>query len=99
MPPEQILDLRSARPTADQYAAAATIYFLVTGKMVYEPSRSNADLMMRVLNEEPIPLRPNAPGPPLPGRLGPVLCRALAREPRARYPDVLALRDALTRAL
>ena len=56
-------------------------------------------IAMRVLSEEPLPLRQPAAGPPLPGRLGPVLCRALARDPRTRYPDVLAFRDALARAL
>ncbi|MBY0232019.1 MAG: protein kinase [Gemmataceae bacterium] len=93
MPPEQVLDFRSARPAADQYGAAATLYFMLTGQMVYEPARSTAELLTRILAEEPIPLRP-APGPSL-GRLGPVLCRALARDPRHRYPDVLAFRDAL----
>ena len=52
--------------------------------------------MMRILNSEPIPLR--QPGPPLPGNLGDVLRRALARDPRHRYPDVLAMREALARA-
>ncbi len=99
IPPEQVVDFRSARPPADQYGAAATLYYLLTGRMVYEPSRSSADLMMRVLGEEPLPLRQPAGGPTLPGGLGPVLCRALARDPRQRYPDVLAFRDALLRAL
>lgn len=99
MPPEQVLDFRNARPAADQYAAAATLYFLLTGQMIYEPARSSADLMMRVLHEEPIPVRQSAGGPPLPGRLGPVLSRALSRDPRGRYPDVLAFRDALAKGL
>ncbi|MGL4550070.1 MAG: serine/threonine-protein kinase, partial [Gemmataceae bacterium] len=99
MPPEQVLDFRTARPAADQYAAAATLYYLLTGHMIYEPARSSADLMMRVLADEPIPLRQPDAGPPLPGRLGPVLCRALARDPKARFPDVLAFRDALGRAV
>src|SRR2546421_8925055 len=30
MPPEQVTDFRGVKPTADQYAAAATLYFLVT---------------------------------------------------------------------
>jgi len=99
MPPEQVLDFRSARPAADQYSAAATLYYLLTGQMIYEPARSTADLLMRVLHDEPLPLRQPVSGPALPGRLGPVMCRALARDPKLRYPDVLAFRDALARAL
>jgi serine/threonine protein kinase len=99
MPPEQVLDFRSARPSSDQYAAAATIYYLLTGQMIYEPARSSADLLMRVLNDEPKPLRQPAAGPALAGQLGQVFCRALARDPQKRYPDVLAFRDALLRAV
>lgn len=98
MPPEQVFDFRSARPAADQYAAVATLYYMLTGQMVYEPARSAAELLARVATEEPLPLRQPAGGPALPGGLGPVLCRALAREPRQRWPDVLAFRDALRRA-
>jgi serine/threonine protein kinase len=99
MPPEQVLDFRSARPSADQYAAAATLYYLLTGQMIYEADRSSADLLMRVLNDEPKPLRQPAGGPSLPGQMGQLFCRALARDPQKRYPDVLAFRDALARAL
>jgi serine/threonine-protein kinase len=95
MPPEQVLDFRSARPAADQYASAATLYFLLTGQLIYEPAASTADLMMRILNEEPLPLRQQAPA--LPRALAAVVCRALARDPRQRFPDVLAMREALAK--
>jgi len=97
MPPEQVLDFRTARPAADQYAAAATLYYLLTGQSIYEPATSTTELMLRILNSEPIPLR--QPCPPLPARLGEVFRRALARETRHRYSDVLAMREALGRAL
>jgi hypothetical protein len=51
--------------------------------------------MMRILDREPIPLRQG--GPALPERLGEVLRRALERDPRRRFPDVLAMREALAR--
>jgi serine/threonine-protein kinase len=97
MPPEQVLDFRAARPAADQYAAAATLYYLLTGQTIYEPAPTTMELMMRILHSEPIPLR--QPGPPLPARLGEVLRRALARDPRHRFPDVLGMRNALEKAL
>jgi serine/threonine-protein kinase len=99
MPPEQVRDFRSAKPPADQYAAAATLYYLLTGQHVYERVNSMLEFLNCILYEEPVPLRTPAIHPPLPGRLGPILRRALARDPGHRYPDVLALRDELRRAL
>jgi pSer/pThr/pTyr-binding forkhead associated (FHA) protein len=96
MPPEQVLDFRTARPAADQYAAA-TLYYLLTGQTIYEPAPTTMGLMMRILNSEPIPLR--QPGPPLPAKLSEVFRRALARDARHRFPDVLAMREALAWAL
>jgi serine/threonine-protein kinase len=97
MPPEQVLDFRTVRPTADQYAAAATLYYLATGQPIYEPAATTMELMKRILDSEPLPLR--EAGPPLPPGLGAVLRRAMAREPRHRFPDVCAMRDALARAV
>jgi serine/threonine-protein kinase len=98
MPPEQVREFRMARPAADQYSAAATLYYLATGQHIYEQPRSAMDLMARILQEEPIPLRAGPPHPALVGALGPVLCRALRRQPEERYDDVRALRNALKRA-
>jgi hypothetical protein len=99
MPPEQVLDFHAARPAADQYAAAATLYYLLTGQPIYEPARMPTELLVRILQEEPIPLRSPLPGPGLSPRLHAVLCRALVRDTRQRFPDVLAMREALARAL
>lgn len=93
MPPEQVNDFRSARPAADQYAAAATLYQLLTGHAVYERSGSTQQMLRRILVEDPIPLRPAAA--PLPPPFGPVICRALARDPEARFADVRAMLNAL----
>ncbi len=99
MPPEQVTDFRSARPAADQYGSAATLYNLLTGRHIYETSSSLLELLGLILNHEPIPLRQPSAGPALPGRLGAVLRRALARDPARRYPDVRAMRQELSRAL
>jgi serine/threonine-protein kinase len=93
MPPEQVRDFRSAQPAADQYAAAATLYNLLTGEPIYEPARSWMELLLRILDSDPIPLR--APPAELPSQLVQVLNRALAREPEGRYPDIQAMREAL----
>mgnify|MGYP002780623242 CR=1 FL=1 len=93
MPPEQVTDFKRVKPAADQYSAAATMYYLLTGSGVYEPTKSAGAMLGQILSAEPIPLRPGAP--PLPGPFGPVVRRALARDPAARFPDVRAMRRAL----
>jgi serine/threonine-protein kinase len=93
IPPEQVTDFRDVGPAADQYGLAATLYFLLTGTHVYETADRVVDLLRRVTTEDPIPLRPGAP--PLPGLFGPVIRRALARDPKERFPDARAMRDTL----
>jgi serine/threonine-protein kinase len=95
MPPEQVRSFRVAQPAADQYSAAATLYYLATAQHIYEKASSMMDLLVRILQEEPIPLRPGASPPAMGGALGPVIRRALARQPADRYPDVRAMRSAL----
>ncbi len=99
MPPEQVKDFHTAGPPADQYAAAATLYYLLTDQHVYEPAGSLMELFLRIVTSDPIPLRAQQSGPSLPGRLGQVIRRALARLPEQRYPDVNAMREELSRAL
>jgi serine/threonine-protein kinase len=93
MPPEQVNDFRSARPSADQYAAAATLFQLLTARAVYEPTETTQQMLRRILVEEPIPLRPGAL--PLPAPFDPVIRRALSRNPDARFADVRAMLAAL----
>jgi serine/threonine-protein kinase len=93
MPPEQATDFRGAKPSADQYAAASTLYYLLTGSNVYEKCRSVPELLKRITAEDPIPLRPGAAE--LPGLCGAVIRRALARDPAARFPDARAMKAAL----
>jgi serine/threonine-protein kinase len=97
MPPEQVLDFRNAQPEADQYGAAATLYYLLTGQPIYERADSPLGLLWRIMTSAPIPLRAQAQA--LPGQLGAVLGRALARQPRQRFADALAMRSALVKAL
>jgi serine/threonine-protein kinase len=97
MPPEQVSDFHSARPAADQYATAATLYFLLTGEAIYEPAANQMELLLRILDTEPRPLRNPPAGPPVPPKVREVLCRALARDPAQRFPDVPAMREALLR--
>jgi eukaryotic-like serine/threonine-protein kinase len=93
MAPEQISDLRAAKPSADQYSAAATLYNLLTDCFTYDfPKKLHAKIM-KILLEDPVPIRNRRPD--LPEGLTAVIHRALARDPQARYPNVRELRRAL----
>jgi serine/threonine-protein kinase len=97
MPPEQLLDFRAAQPPADQYALAATVYFLLTGALIYEASESLPRLLNKILTSEPLPVR--SPPVGVPPRLVQALNRALAREPQARYPSVRAMWEAVEKSV
>ena len=93
MAPEQITDFRGVKPAADQYAAGAMLYYLLTGKKVYDfPPDLQRQLLM-VLQEEPVPIRNRRAE--IPAELAAIIHRALARSPGDRFPDVRAMRDAL----
>jgi serine/threonine-protein kinase len=93
MAPEQVLDFRTVKPTGDQYAAAATLYTLLTSKVIFDTVGNIQELFKRILTSEPAPLRTHRPD--LPEGLAATVHRALARQPDRRFPDVLALRQAL----
>ncbi len=93
MPPEQVLDFRSVRPPADQYAAAATLYNLLTGHHVYELALSAQDMFRQILLTDPVPIQERRADVPAP--LAAVIHRALARRPEDRFADVAAMRVAL----
>ena len=93
IPPEQITNFREAKPPADQYGAAATLYNLLTGAFVFDlPAHALHQLAM-ILQDDPVPIQSRRPD--LPRGLAQAIHRALAREPAERYPDVKAMRQAL----
>jgi eukaryotic-like serine/threonine-protein kinase len=94
MPPEQVTNFREAKPPADLYALGATLYYLLTGRKVYDfPESPNMQLLM-VLQEDPVPIRSRRADIPEP--LAAFIHRALARLPLERFPDASAMRSALT---
>ncbi len=93
MPPEQVTDFRNVRPAADQYAAAATLYQLLSGRPLYDGVASVTDLFVKILQEDPVPLLQRRPG--LPPVLVAAVHRALARKAEGRYADVGTFRAAL----
>jgi pSer/pThr/pTyr-binding forkhead associated (FHA) protein len=93
MAPEQITNYREAKPAVDQYAAAASLYQLLTGKLPFDLPRTSQERLLMILHEEPVPIRERRPD--LPAELAEVIHRALAKEPDERFAGVKALRQAL----
>jgi eukaryotic-like serine/threonine-protein kinase len=93
MPPEQITDFRKAKPPADQYSAAATLYNLLTGEYVFDRQASIHKQFELILSSKAVPIQSRRGD--VPGRLAKVIHKALAREPVARFKDVKAFREAL----
>ena len=96
MPPEQVRDFRGARPASDQYAAAATLYYLLSGRFPHE-ANSTGELLRRILEEKPTPV--TAHRPDLPPALAAAVHRGLSAAPADRYPDVTAFAAALREAV
>ena len=94
MPPEQITDYRHASPAADQYATAATLYRLLTGHYLFDfEGVPKEQQFTKTLLDQPILIQDRRPDMPDP--LCQAVHRALEKEPAARFPDAVALRDAL----
>ncbi len=96
LPPEQIAHYHVAAATVDQYAAAATLYFLLTGQSPYDLQGDFPHQAAQVLNRPPVPIL--ARRPDLPGTLAAVIHKGLARQPEKRFAEVAALRLALLQA-
>jgi serine/threonine-protein kinase len=95
MSPEQI----KAEPIdgrTDQYSLAVVAYELFTGKKPFE-AETLSSLVFKIAQQPPPPLD-NVP-PHLASRIGPVLLRALAKDPASRYRTCAEFVDALEGAL
>jgi serine/threonine-protein kinase len=95
LPPEQITNFREAKPPADQYSTAATLYNLLTDRFVYDLPPKVQDRLLMILHEDPVPIRSRRLD--IPEGLAEIIHRSLAREPSARFATVRVMREALRR--
>jgi serine/threonine-protein kinase len=95
MPPEQITHYRDVTPAADQYAAAATLYHLLTGQYLFDLADDVpvARQLAKILLEQPVAIRDRRPD--IPDALALAIHRALEKDPGARFADAAAFREAL----
>ena len=93
MPPEQVTNFREAKPPSDIYALGATLYYLLTGRKIYDlPQDLNLQLLM-ILQDDPVPIRSRRAD--IPEALASIIHRSVARDPARRFPDAEAMRAAL----
>jgi len=92
MSPEQFRGDRDIDRRADVYALGATLYRCLTGRYPHQ-SRQLVELMHRVCHVQPVP--PSQIEPKVSAQLDAVCLRALAKDPNDRYPDCMALANAL----
>src|SRR6202044_649916 len=93
LPPEQVLDFRSVKPAADQYATAATLYYLLTGQTLFPSANNTLDMLMQVLQSKPPEIKKLRPD--VPAGLAAAVARALRHKPEERFADVDQFRQAL----
>ncbi|MCK6446071.1 MAG: bifunctional serine/threonine-protein kinase/formylglycine-generating enzyme family protein [Planctomycetes bacterium] len=97
MPPEQARgELDKLTPQSDVYSVGAMLYHLLARQVPYVPNDSKAthvEVLARVIAGSPRAL--NDVDRALPAELVAICDKAMARDPGARYPHMLALADDL----
>jgi serine/threonine-protein kinase len=97
MAPEQIVNFRESKPAVDQYAAAATLYNLLTAKYVHDFPAAFQERLLLILQQPAVPIRSRRAD--IPARLATVIHRGLEKEPADRFADVRQMRQALLDAV
>ncbi len=97
MAPEQITDARQVLPTSDQYAAAATLYWLLTKQHTHDFEPAIHRALHQILLAEPVPIQQRRDD--IPDGLAAVIHRALSKDPADRFESVSSFRDALRRSV
>lgn len=96
MSPEQLRG-KPLDPRTDIYSLSLMMYEMLTGKLPFE-GRTQQEMMIARLRNEPIPLRQRRPGMDFPEAVEKVLEKAMARDPDHRYATTLEFADALKKA-
>lgn len=93
MPPEQVTDFRNLLPASDQYSAAATLYWMLTGQYAYDfPKAVHAKLAM-LMSQPPVPIQ--ARDPETPTQVAEAIMKAMSRDPEDRFQNIAEFQEAL----
>lgn len=79
---------------SDLYSLGLVLYEMISGRFPFEGGSGAASLVQR-LSQDPLPLAGRNPEVEVPEALDQVVRRTLSREPDDRYPDAVALIEAL----
>src|SRR5262249_41125708 len=94
MAPEQAAGRKDVGPAADVYALGAILHRLLSGKVPFD-APTTLDVLLRVVEEEPVPLRKlNAQ---VPRDLETVVLKCLHKDAKRRYDSAGDLADDLRR--
>ncbi len=96
MSPEQLRG-KPLDPRTDIYSLALMTYEMLTGKLPFE-GRTQQEMMIARLRNEPIPLRQRRPGMDFPEAVEKVLLKGMARAADDRYVTTIEFADALKAA-
>jgi serine/threonine-protein kinase len=96
MPRQQVIDFRCARPEVDVWAAAASLYWLLTGTTPRDFPRSK-DPWQIVLQDAPVPIRERRTD--IPPKLAAVIDEALRDRPDITFRTAADLKRALEEAV
>lgn len=91
--PEQITHYRDTKPAADQYSAAASLYYLLTMSYTHDAPKGLAQRLAMIVSNAAVPIQERRAD--IPASLAEVIHKGLEREPERRFPDVSAFRTAL----
>ena len=91
-----LLNYHEAKPASDQYAVAATLYFLLAGTHALKLPTAIHRRFTSLLRQQAVPLRDRRPE--VPAAVADVIHKAMARTPAQRYPSVMEFREALLNA-
>jgi serine/threonine-protein kinase len=93
LPPEVLLNYQEAKPGADQYAVAATLYFLLAGTHALNLPKELHHRFTSLLKQLVVPLRERRPD--VPEGLAAAIHKAMSRTPGQRFKNVAEFRQAL----
>lgn len=93
MPPEQMIDFKTVKPSGDLYSTAATLYYLIAGTYVFDSDDPSDDMIQMLLDHHVVPLSNRRSD--VPQELSDLVLKCLARNPDDRFPTASAMRNAL----
>lgn len=96
MSPEQLRG-KPLDPRTDVYSLTLMTYEMLTGKLPFE-GRTQQEMMIARLRNDPIPLRQRRPGMDFPEEVEKVLLKGMSRAADDRYATTIEFADALSAA-